>query len=86
MSTVRARAADRMALEIHQYLASVLPAGIGAREDVWDRVAAADDAMMGAVIAWERGEIGYDELEAEGVRYVEAWQGIAAAPPEEAAA
>lgn len=49
MSAIRARAADRMNLEMHEYLASVLPAGIGAREEVWEAMVAADGAMMKAV-------------------------------------
>lgn len=78
MSMVRARAADRMAREIHEHLAATLPPGLGAREETWERVAPADAAVMASIGAWERGEIGYEELEEAGVRYVEAWQEIAA--------
>ncbi|HET7321582.1 MAG TPA: hypothetical protein VFI96_03735 [Longimicrobiaceae bacterium] len=37
---------------------------------------AADDAMMEAIRAWERGELDYAALEEEGVRYVAAWEGV----------
>jgi hypothetical protein len=76
MTEARARIADRMAMEIHEYLAAELPPGLGARDETWEAVAGADRAMMEAVRGYERGEISFQELEAEGVRYVAAWEGV----------
>lgn len=73
MSAARERMADQMARDIHEYLARTLPAGIGGREDAWERTAPASDALMAAFAAWDRGELTYAELEEAGVRFVEAW-------------
>jgi hypothetical protein len=66
-----------MAREISEYLARTVPAGVGKRDETWEAVAFADRAMMDAIRAWERGEISYADLEAAGLKYVEAWEGLA---------
>lgn len=73
MSTTRERVADRMALEIHEYLARTLASGIGGSAEAWEQTAGAAAEFMGALRAWERGEISYADLEVVGTRYVEAW-------------
>lgn len=77
-SDARELVADQLARDIHHYLAGVLPLGIGSPASTWERMHDADDAMMEKVAAFERGGMSFAELEAEGVRYVEAWQAIAA--------
>lgn len=79
MSTTRERVGDRMALEIHEYLARTLSPGIGGHEEAWEQTAEAAAELMGALRAWERGEISYTDLEAAGTRYVEAWGEVDAA-------
>lgn len=73
MSQVRRKIVDKMAQEIHEYLAGLTPPGIGSSDEVWAGVTDADVAVMEAARAFERGETSVDELEAAGVEYVEAW-------------
>lgn len=73
MSQVRRKIVDKMAEEIHEYLAGLTPPGIGSSDRVWAGVASADVAMMEAARAFERGETSVDDLEAAGVEYVGAW-------------
>lgn len=76
MSSIRARAADKLAAEIVGYVSGILPPGLCGREETWEAVRAADDRVMKAIRAWERGDIDYAALEEEGVRYVAAWEGV----------
>lgn len=73
MSQIRRKIVDRMAGEIHEYLAGLILPGAGSSDEVWAAVAEADVAMMEAGRAFERGEIDHATLEAAGVEYVEAW-------------
>lgn len=75
----RAKVADRMLGEIEKHLARTLPPGIGAQEEVWEATEFAGEELRAAVLAWERGEISYAELQAAGTRLVEAWGDAAAA-------
>lgn len=72
-SFARIRAADKMAAEIVAYLSPTME-HCGGRPEVWEALGPADDAMHAAVLAYERGEITYVQLEEAGVRYVEAWE------------
>lgn len=72
----RVRAADTMAREISEYLARTVPAGIGTKDETWEAIAAADRGMTDAIRSWEEGKLSYSELEAAGVRYVDAWEGV----------
>jgi hypothetical protein len=81
--SARAAVATRMAGEIHEYLTKTLFRGRAVPVEVWEQMKEADIAVTAAMSAWERGEIAYDELEAAGTRYVEAWERVnsSATPP-----
>lgn len=76
MSNPRERIAERLSLEILEYVIEEFLAGRDLSHVQWFRMKEPDRAVMEALGAFERGEISYAELEAVGVRYVEAWEGI----------
>lgn len=80
MNEGRARIADRLALDILEYVISEFLGGRESLDDAaWSELDDPDRAIMQAIGAYERGEISFEALEDEGVRYVEAWEGIRSA-------
>lgn len=66
----RARAADKMAREIAEYVAGEHPGEVD-----FGAIAEADAAWLRAAAAYEEGQGSYADLEAAGVAYVEAYGG-----------
>ena len=69
-SETRARAADRMAREIAEYVAGEHPGEVD-----FAALVEADAAWIRAAAAYEEGQGSYAELEAAGMAYVEAYGG-----------
>lgn len=76
--SARRGVADRMLVEIHEYLAGVFTPDCGDPAELCEAMSAPAEEMLAAVREWEDGRLSYEELEAAGVRYVEAWAAIAA--------
>lgn len=76
----RARIADRLSLDILEYVIDEFLAGRESLDDAaWSELDGPDRSMMEAIARFERGEISFVELEAVGVEYVEAWGRVSAA-------